>query len=60
MKIKVKLLGTGKEEDPYRPDVEKISWTMTEYDQKEGWAIIEISKEDYEKIKDKIIEVIEE
>ncbi len=44
----------------YEPDVQGIPYTVVEYNYKENWAIIEISKEDYEKIKDKVIEVIEE
>jgi len=35
-------------------------YSAVEYNEKEGWAIIEISKEDYEKIKNRVIEVIEE
>ena len=59
MRIKVKCIGSGKEGDPYRADVKYISWTAVEYNYKDGWVIIEISKEDFEKIKDKVLEIIE-
>ena len=44
----------------YKPDVKGITYGVIKYDYENKVAIIEISKEDYEKIKDKVIDVIEE
>jgi len=44
----------------YEPDIANITYKVTECDYNSLTAIIEISREDYDKIKDKVIEVIEE
>jgi len=59
MKVRVGITGSGTMEDPYRP---KLSQPVTFHNAKyeNDTVIIEISKEDYEKIKDDVIEVIGE
>ena len=44
----------------YCPDIKGIAYSTVEYNIDEGWVIIEIADEDYDKIKDKVIEVIEQ
>ena len=41
-------------------DIQDIKYNVVRYNPYEHEAIIEISREDYDKIKDKVIEVIEE
>ncbi|MCD6094176.1 MAG: hypothetical protein J7J51_05265 [Candidatus Omnitrophica bacterium] len=60
MKVKVCVAGSGTENDPYRPDVVPITYAVIQYNLTEGWVIIEIDPGDYEKIKDKVIEVVEQ
>ena len=58
MKVKVPLvIETINKEKIIRPDVD-ISFTVVEYDLNNNCVIIEISEQDYEKIKDKVIEII--
>ena len=75
MKVKIKLtkiegkrkiidVRTGEErEEPetiYTINIKDIEYKIIQYNPYEPEAIIEISKEDYDKIKDKVIEIIEE
>ena len=59
MKVKVYLTGKGTEDDPIRPKLSQ-SVTFGVVKLEKDTAIIEINKEDFEKIKDDVIEVIEE
>ena len=42
------------------PDIDDITYSVVVYDKENNECIIEINKEDYEKVKDKIIEILEE
>lgn len=39
--VECTLLGTGKEEDPYRPDTDLASWKFISMDKDAGTIIIE-------------------
>ena len=56
MKARVYLTGKGTEEDPIRPKLSNpVTWGIVKIE--DNTAIIWIKDEDYEKIKDDVIEV---